>query len=282
MLRRSLPILILVAVFAAPASAKVPRLIFPVVGPNHFMNDWHAPRGDRLHEGNDIMAPKRTPAVAVEPGTVRFWSGSGCMLYLEGDSGTTYLYIHLNNDLTKKNDNLGRCVAGVAYARGLQSGNRVEAGEMIGYVGDSGDANGIASHLHFEVHPNGRAANPYKHLLAARRLLFPSAPGSDVFKLSMRGTVLEAAPDSATLDVDRLVRYPGGLSLTGVDRKVELSVSPETAIFNPLGALIAGARLADLAAGKPAVIWTQTQETTLQAQLGAPLSLLAEKISLGS
>ncbi|MEX2212112.1 MAG: M23 family metallopeptidase [Gaiellaceae bacterium] len=286
MLRRILFILILAATFAAPASAKVPRLIFPVVGPSNFTNDFGAPRGSGRHEGNDIMAPKRAAAVAVESGTVRLWTTSaraGCMLYLHGDSGTSYLYIHLNNDRTLKNDNAGSCVPGIAYARGLENGARVAAGEMIGYVGDSGDADGIASHLHFEVHPGGGgAANPYKHLLAARRLLFAAAPGSEVFKLSMRGTVVEAAPSSATLDVDRLVRYPGGLQVREVNRKVELSVSPETAIFNPLGALIAGAQIANLAAGKPAVIWTQTQENTLQAQLGAPLALLAEKISLGS
>jgi hypothetical protein len=287
MLRRSLLILV-AAALAAPiaAQAKVPRLIFPVVGPSTYIDDFGAPRGSGRHDGVDIMAPKRSLAVAAEAGTVRFWTTSaraGCMLYLHGKSGTSYLYIHLNNDRTLKNDNSGACVQGIAYARGLKNGARVRAGQMIGYVGDSGDANGGASHLHFEVHPNGGAAvNPYRHLRLARELLFAPAPGSDVFRLAMRGTVVTAAATSATLAVDRLVRYPGGLQVTKVDRKVELAVSPETVVFNPLGALIAGARLAALAAGKPAVVWTETQPTTLQAQLGVPLSLTAEKISLGS
>ena len=60
------------------------------------------------------------------------------MLYLDGRSGTTYLYIHLNNDLTDGNDNRGRCVNGVAFPRGLHSGDRVAAGQLVGYVGDSG------------------------------------------------------------------------------------------------------------------------------------------------
>ena len=287
MLRRSLPI-VLAASLAVPAAAQagVPNLIFPVVGPTSYIDDFGAPRGQGQHEGTDIMARKRSPAVAVEAGTVKFWtsaSNAGCMLYLHGKSGTTYLYIHLNNDRTLRNDNTGGCVQGIAYARGLKNGARVAAGEMIGYVGDSGDADGIASHLHFEVHPNGGGAvSPYRHLQRARKLLFPSAPGSDVFKLTMRGTVVSAAPDSATLAVDRLVRYPGGLSLTKVGRKVEVAVSPETAVFNPLGALIAGARLAALAAGKSAVVWTETQPTSLDAQFGAPLALTAEKIALGS
>jgi murein DD-endopeptidase MepM/ murein hydrolase activator NlpD len=287
MLRRSVLILV-AAALAAPvaAQAKVPRLIFPVVGPSTYIDDFGAPRGSGRHEGVDIMAPKRSLAVAVEAGRVRFWTTSsraGCMLYLHGESGTSYLYIHLNNDRTLKNDNTGACAQGIAYARGLKNGARVRAGQMIGYVGDSGDANGGASHLHFEMHPNGGAAtNPYRDLRLARELLFAPAPGSDVFRLAMRGTVVTAESHSATLAVDRLVRYPGGLQVTRVDRRVELAVSPETVVFNPLGALIAGARLAALAAGKPAVVWTETQPTTLQAQLGAPLSLTAEKISLGS
>jgi murein DD-endopeptidase MepM/ murein hydrolase activator NlpD len=287
MLRRSLLILV-AATLAAPAAAQaeVPRLIFPVVGPSTYTNDFGAPRGSGRHEGVDIMAPKKSLAVAVEAGTVRFWTTSaraGCMLYLHGKSGTSYLYIHLNNDRTLKNDNSGACVQGIAYARGLKNGARVAAGQTIAYVGDSGDANGGASHLHFEVHPNGGgAANPYRHLRSARELLFAPAPGSDVFRLAMRGTVVSAAATTATLAVDRLVRYPGGLQVTKVDRKVELAVSPETVVFNPLGALLAGARLAALAAGKAAVVWTETQPTTLQAQLGVPLSLTAEKISLGS
>ena len=287
MLRRSLPIL-LVAALAAPAAAqaKVPRLIFPVVGKASYSDDYGAPRGQGSHDGIDIMAPKRSLAVAAEAGRVTFWTSSsraGCMLYLHGKSGTTYLYIHLNNDRTLKNDNSGGCVQGIAFARGLKNGERVEAGEVIGYVGDSGDADGIASHLHFEVHPGGGGSvNPYRHLRNARKLLFAPAPGSEVFRLTMRGTVVSAAPDSATLAVERLVRYPGGHSLSKVGRKVELAVSPETAVFNPLGALIAGARLAALATGKPATVWTETQPTTLQAQLGTPLSLTAEKISLGS
>ena len=286
MLRRSLLILVAAALAApAAAQAKVPLLIFPVVGPSTYIDDFGAPRGSGRHGGVDIMAPKRSLAVAVEAGTVRFWTTSaraGCMLYLHGASGTSYLYIHLNNDRTLKNDNTGACVQGIAYARGLKNGARVEAGQMIAYVGDSGDANGGASHLHFEVHPNGGAAvNPHRHLQRARELLFAPAPGSDVFRLAMRGTVVSAAATSATLAVDRLVRYPGGLQVTKVERKVELAVSPETVVFNPLGALIAGARLAALAAGKPAVVWTETQPTTLKAQLGAPLSLAAEKILLG-
>jgi hypothetical protein len=269
---------------SASPSAEVPRLIFPVVGPVTFTDDFGDARGSGSHEGNDLMAAKKSVAVAAEAGTVKFWTSSwraGCMLYLYGASGTTYLYIHLNNDRTSGNDNTGACVQGIAYARGLRSGERVKAGQMIGYVGDSGDANGGSAHLHFEVHPgDGGATNPYPHLRRAQKLLFAPQPGSDEFSLRMKGTVVSAEPTSATLRVNRLVRFPGQLSVGELNRKVELVVSPETAVFDPLGALIAGARLAALVAGKPATVWTETQPYSLKAQLGVALSMTAERIAV--
>ena len=285
--RSLLVVLLAVVLLGGPASASaagVPRLIFPVVGPTSYTDDFGDPRAQGRHEGNDIMAAKKSVAVAVEAGTVKFWTTSsraGCMLYLYGKSGTTYLYIHLNNDRTSGNDNTGACVQGIAYARGLKNGARVRAGQMIGYVGDSGDANGGSAHLHFELHPGGGGAtDPYSYLRRAQRLLFAPQPGSDEFSLRMKGTVVTAEATSATLRVDRLVRFPGQLSVSQVNRKVELAVSPETAVFDPLGALIAGAQLAALVAGKPATIWTETQPYSLQAQLGAPLSMTADRIAL--
>ncbi len=268
---------------SASAAAKVPQLIFPVVGPASYVDDFGDPRGSRRHEGNDIMAPKRSLAVAAEAGRVKFWTTSrnaGCMLYLEGESGTEYLYIHLNNDRTLKNDNTGGCKPGTSYVRGLASGDQVEAGEPVGYVGDSGDADGIASHLHFEVHPGGRAAvNPFRHLNRAQRLLF-AAPFGTAFTLSLNGTVVQAGDGSLELEIDNLRRYPGGLRVPEVGRSVELTVPPDVVVMNPVGALIAAAQLAAAKAGQAATVWTQRAETTLAAQLGTPLLLAAAKIQL--
>ena len=154
---------------AASTSAPVPRLVFPILGAATYTDDFGDPRGQGAHEGNDMLAPRRALALAAESGTVKFHTTSsraGCMLYLEGKSGTEYLYIHLNNDLTDANDNQGTCVPGVAYAKGLKSGAKVAAGEVIAYVGDSGDANGIHPHLHFEVHPKrGPAVDGFPLLL---------------------------------------------------------------------------------------------------------------------
>ena len=83
------------------------------------------------------------------------------MLYLYGASGTTYQYIHLNNDLTAEAGQPRHMRPGVAYASGLKDGARVKAGQQIGYNGDSGDAEGIY-HLHFEVHPgDGADVDPF-------------------------------------------------------------------------------------------------------------------------
>ena len=97
------------------------EIVFPVVGAARYFDDWGDPRGQGRHAGNDILTTWRSPAVAAEDGKITFWTTSaraGCMLYLYGASGTTYLYIHLNNDLTSKRDNRGKCVPGVAYAKG--------------------------------------------------------------------------------------------------------------------------------------------------------------------
>ena len=113
----------------------MPQLIFPVVGKAVYFDDFGAARGQGGHQGNDLMTTWRSPAVAAEAGKVKFHTTSaraGCMLYLYGASGTTYIYIHLNNDLTAKNDNKGKCVAGGSYWKGLKDGARVVAGQPIG------------------------------------------------------------------------------------------------------------------------------------------------------
>ena len=268
---------------AVAPTNKVPPLIFPVIGAATYTDDFGDARGSGGHQGNDIIAPKRAVAVAVEAGTVKFHTTSwraGCMLYLYGKSGTTYLYIHLNNDLTRGNDNTGRCIAGVAYAKGLKSGAKVVAGQPIAFVGDSGDADGGNAHLHFEVHPGGGAAtSPYPYLRKAKKLLFAIQPGKP-FTAALRGKVVTSGRGSLTLDVDRVQSWPGGLRVTNVRRHVELAVPPETVVTDPLGALLASARLAALKRGEGAVAWTERALATLEAALGEPFALTTEKVVL--
>jgi hypothetical protein len=272
-----------VASGAPPKTGTVPTLIFPVAGATTYVDDFGQPRAGGAHQGNDMMAAKKTPAVAVEAGKVKFWTTSanaGCMLYLYGASGTMYEYIHLNNDLTMKNDNRGKCVPGVSYARGLKDGARVSAGQMIGYVGDSGDANGIASHLHFEVHPNGGAAvSPYPYLQTAQKLLFFAKPGTP-FTLTLTGTVVAATDTSLTLTLSTLQAFPMNLKLKGLTQQHTLTV-PATAVVQQKPPAGPGARLLAAFEGEPVVVWTQPAFATTKAMLGADGALSAALVQLG-
>ena len=268
---------------AAAPSAQVPRLVFPVLGAASYTDDFGDPRGQGGHEGNDIMAPRRALVLAAEAGTVEFHTTSsraGCMLYLNGKSGTQYLYIHLNNDLTHGNDNQGKCVAGVAYAKGLKNGAKVAAGEVIAYNGDSGDADGIHPHLHFEVHPNGGGAvSPFPYLNKARRLLFSAAPGT-TFTLALTGKVANAAGEDLQVTVDQVRQWPGGRKVKQAGQKVPVTV-PETATIEGIGAPAALSpypTLELLTKGLPVTVWTSPAKVTFAALAGAKGTLAASRV----
>jgi len=126
----------------------------PVGQPRSYSDTFGAPRsGGRSHTGTDILAPHGTPSYAYEDGIISRLEGSslgGISLYLEGASGASYYYTHLSG-----------------YAADASVGKTVSAGELIAYVGDTGNAAGI-SHLHFEVMPGGGASvNPYPYVVRA-------------------------------------------------------------------------------------------------------------------
>jgi hypothetical protein len=278
-------VLLLLLVFglagtAAAANPKgtVPTLIFPVAGPTTYTDDFGQPRPGGPHQGNDLLATKKTPVVAVEAGKIEFWTTSasaGCMLYLYGASGTMYEYIHLNNDLTMGNDNRGKCVAGTAYAPGLKNGAHVAAGQMLGYVGDSGDANGLHPHLHFEVHPGGgKAVSPYPYLQQAEHLLFFAKVGTP-FSLALTGTVVSATETSLQLNVSMLESFPMNVTLKKLTQQLTINV-PTTATVLP-----AAQRLLAAYNGEPVVVWTQPSLATLKAMLGADGALTAGLVQLG-
>ena len=281
----SLAIAAFLAVPLASGSTKaVPRLIFPVVGPVTYKNDFGDPRGRFPHQGNDLMAVKKSPVVAVEDGKVTFWTSSssaGCMLYLHGRSGTMYEYIHLNNDRTMKNDNRGKCVAGTAYAKGLKNGARVNAGQPIGYLGDSGDANGIASHLHFEVHPRGKSAvSPFPYLKRARSLLYAADPGTRV-SLTLSGTLIAADTSNGTLNVGLTELLAStGQHLTSLSRKITLKLSPDTLVLDKFGNKVSLENLTGLGSEKLVQIETTSVPTTLASELGSPLALTTFSVTI--
>ncbi len=268
---------------ARPKPPRRKQIVFPVLGTADFTDDFGAPRPQGPHQGVDILAPRHALALAAEAGRVRFYMGSsraGCMLYLDGRSGTTYLYIHLNNDLTDGNDNRGRCVNGVAFPRGLKSGDRVVAGQPVGFVGDSGDANGVHPHLHFERHPHGGAAtDPYPYLLAARKLLF-YAPAGLTFTLTLSATVTAVTGDSLRVRVNTLHTHPTALTLHRLDRPLTLTVPSYATVER--GATGQTASLASAKRGDRVTVWTEPETVTPAAQAGKAGAISADRIVLPS
>jgi murein DD-endopeptidase MepM/ murein hydrolase activator NlpD len=149
-------------------------MVFPIAGPyTPFSDTFGAPRSGRAHQGNDIMSPKMTPVVAVADGTVGWMhaeqGGNCCDLAINHDDGWASWYIHLNNDTPGTDDGLG-----FGIADGIESGVHVTVGQLIGWVGDSGNAESAGSHLHFELHgPDGAALSPWASLQGATQLGAP-------------------------------------------------------------------------------------------------------------
>jgi peptidase M23-like protein len=261
------------------------QIVFPVLGRSNLTMSFGDPRGQGAHQGEDIMADRWSPALAAEAGRVRIHTTSGragCMLYLYGQSGTTYLYIHLNNDLTRTNDNLGRCVAGTAYWKGLRDGTRVEAGQPIGYVGNSGDAEGGSPHLHFEVHPGGGGAvDPVPYLRSARRLLF-YAPTGTTFTLALWGKVLSVGTESVRITVATLRTAPFSLTVRKLMRTVTLTVPVTAVVERGAKGGVPGTPVALQSAkpGEAVTLWTAEATATAEARAGKAGVLAAERVLL--
>lgn len=147
-----------VASAAAPtagAGANRYLSVFPVLGEYSYFDDYGAARHQGSHEGNDIMADKGTPVVAVADARVNRLTRTerglgGIYIWLKRADGVEYYYAHLTS-----------------IATGLEEGHRVTAGQVIGTVGNTGDARYGAPHLHFEIRVGGTTPiDPYKHLVA--------------------------------------------------------------------------------------------------------------------
>ncbi len=162
---------LLVSVFVNPLPAQADgfdpaNIVFPVIGEVTFIDDFHQPRsGGRTHDATDIMGPKMLPVVAVSDGVVKWIGSSCCYLSIDHGGGWETWYIHLNNDTPGTDDGLAWGIA-----PGIERGTAVSRGQLIGWLGDSGNAEHTAPHLHFQIFRNGVAINPYQYLLAAPRL----------------------------------------------------------------------------------------------------------------
>lgn len=162
---------------ATAATAPPFEIVFPQeTAKTDFTNSFGDARpGGRRHKGNDLLAPRMTEVYAVADGTVIYVginNLSGRNLKIDhGDGWETY-YLHLNNDTPGTDD--GRAPWTLTVAPGVEVGESVEAGQLIGWVGDSGNAEGTTPHTHFELRRNGAALNPYRLLVEAYALAVQS------------------------------------------------------------------------------------------------------------
>ncbi len=195
--RRATSLLLVVAVLtslvvfatpAYPADPEPPQWVFPVVGQDGvdfaYSDTFGACRGSgcsRSHHGVDIgtYGVKGVPVVAAADGVVRYvnWSWTPddlnpdrcCTIAIDHAGGWETWYIHLDNDTPGTDDGLGWGIAD-----GIVPGVSVTAGQLIGWVGDSGNAEGTIPHLHWEVHaPGGIVVNPTPHADSALRIAAP-------------------------------------------------------------------------------------------------------------
>ena len=133
----------------------------------HFYDDWKEKRGNgnRLHLGLDVRAPKGSKIVAIADGevnTISYNPLSGYYIAIDHKNGWMSLYVHLDDDVIG-NDNAGGKSA--AFAKDFKKGDFVRQGEVIGFVGNSGNAEGTVPHLHFEIQYLGTSQDIYEYVL---------------------------------------------------------------------------------------------------------------------
>jgi murein DD-endopeptidase MepM/ murein hydrolase activator NlpD len=151
-----------------PAAAEVRPIRFPVEGPVSYRDDFGEPRpGGRTHQGIDVYGNRLQRLLAARDAVVTQVSVnagiSGNLVKLRDAAGWEYWYIHLNNDTPGTDD--GRNPPQWRFAPGIAVGVHVAAGQFIGYLGDSGNAEIELPQLHFEIHrPDGSAIDPYRSL----------------------------------------------------------------------------------------------------------------------
>jgi hypothetical protein len=176
---------------AADASDPAPDWVFSVVGTDGvdfaYTDTWGAARsGGRTHLGVDIgtYGVRGVPIVAAADGVIRYvnWSWTAddlnpercCTLAITHENGWETRYLHLNNDTPGTDDGQGWGIAD-----GIVPGVAVQAGQLIGWSGDSGNAEWTIVHLHWEVHHNGVPENPTPHADSALRITEPGVLGVD-------------------------------------------------------------------------------------------------------
>lgn len=185
----------------------VRTLVFPVVGPSYYYAGFGACRDNctREHHGIDIMSWnwKGLAVVAAHDGTVSSVTydrgNAGCSVRIKSRDRWETRYYHLNNDVPGT-DTLG----GECPAKGIEVGTKVSAGQVIAWLGDSGNAETTPPHIHFELRtPSGYPVDPYKSLKRARHIAYEWLP-SDLSEATLAiSRTYKPDPTSITIVVPK-------------------------------------------------------------------------------
>jgi murein DD-endopeptidase MepM/ murein hydrolase activator NlpD len=191
--------------------------VFPVYGPHSFTDTFGGYRGDvpgNWHHGDDIFAPLGAPVLACADGTVFSvgWNDTGGnRLWLRDGQGNEFYYAHLS-----------------AYSPAARNGHRVKAGEVIGFVGNTGDAEGTPYHLHFEAHPVAYLALGYDGAVDPTPYLLAWQQQKDLYLAQVAGYLPGVAG---------VAPRPGAILLQATDISQANGLDPASlrrALFAPL------------------------------------------------
>jgi hypothetical protein len=228
--------------------------VFPILGPAAFVDSFGAPRATvSWHHGDDIFAPTGAPILAVAAGTLFSvgWNDiGGRRFWLRDRQGNEFYYAHLS-----------------AFSPLAVEGARVAAGEVIGYVGTTGDAEGTPAHLHFEIHPVSMlglgydgAVNPTGYLESWRRLTDLSRVTGPAGFAPRPGAILLAVSDISTAS---------GLERGSLRRAFDGEATRETA-----------RTVARLQLGPRRMRWTAAERSAAEAELKAKAEKFARAQSI--
>lgn len=179
-----IPVIVLLLAIILPAYTvhaepieTIRPILFQIIGAARFSNDYFGARSQGIHKATDVFASKHQQIVSATAGTVDYvispQASWGYSIGIKDANGYTYNYVHMNNDNPGTDDGAGTEMN--AYAPDMKRGNKVERGQLLGWVGDSGNAETTPPHLHFEIEaPDGTMLNPYYSLMQAEFAPHPS------------------------------------------------------------------------------------------------------------
>ena len=167
--------------------------VYPVYGPNDYSDSYGTSNGGgSFQHGVDLFGQLGQPVLAVAGGTlfsVGWNESAGNRLWLRDRQGNEFYYAHLS-----------------AFSTLTSNGAHVEAGQVLGFMGDTGNANGEPTHLHFEIHPvsmlflgNDGAVDPGPYLATWRHLVDVSFPVATGWAPAVPGTIKAPEPGAVPL-----------------------------------------------------------------------------------